>query len=72
MIIRGEWKPKRKIPARRDLVKLLKLSPTTIQRAMEQLEVDGFISSDGARGTYVVQHLPNLTNYGILCPFRQM
>ncbi|MFA6294034.1 MAG: GntR family transcriptional regulator [Victivallales bacterium] len=70
-IIGGEWKPGEKIPNRDNLRRMLKLSPVTIQKAMGQIEEDGFISSHGANGTYVVRNLPNLSNYGIVFPYRQ-
>ncbi len=70
-IIGGEWKPGEKIPNRDNLRRMLKLSPVTIQKAMEQIEEDGFISSHGANGTYVASNLPNLSNYGIVYPHRQ-
>ena len=65
-IIRGEFNGIRNLPTRRDLMKRFDTSMATVQRSMEQLEKEGFIESDGRRGTRVAESLPHLSCFGLV------
>ena len=63
------WPPGGQLPTREELEKKYKASSRTVQRALTQLINDGFVRADGRRGTFVVDHPPHLSNYGLVFPF---
>lgn len=53
MIISGELKPGHSLPSMRLLAKELRISVITTKRAYEDLERDGFITTQVGKGSYV-------------------
>jgi GntR family transcriptional regulator len=53
LIIRGIWKENERIPSVRELAQLLTINPNTIQKAYKDLELEGFIYSIRAKGSFV-------------------
>ena len=53
LIITGAMKEQDKIPSVRELAALLAINPNTIQRAYKELEEEGFIYSQRAKGSFV-------------------
>lgn len=53
LIISGVLEEHEKIPSVRELSALLTINPNTIQHAYKELEADGFIYSQKARGNFV-------------------
>jgi DNA-binding LacI/PurR family transcriptional regulator len=62
----GRWLPGEKLPVRLELIKELDVSSVTIQRALDDLVADGFLRSDGCRGTFVADYPPYLYTYGVV------
>ena len=54
MIITGEYKLGEKLPSVRDFAILAKVSPNTIQRALDELEGMGLIYTKRTSGKYVM------------------
>jgi DNA-binding transcriptional MocR family regulator len=54
-IISGELAPNEKLPADRELAKVLNVDRSTIARAYDQLEAEGLVYSHVGRGTFVSQ-----------------
>lgn len=52
-IISGKLKPGDKIPSVRELALLLSVNPNTIQKALSELEREGFLMTERAVGRYV-------------------
>ena len=52
-IISGILKPDEKLPSVRELATQLSINPNTIQRAYNELEIEGFIVSVLGKGNYV-------------------
>lgn len=52
-IIGGRLKPGDKIPSVRELALLLSVNPNTIQKALSELEREGFLITERAVGRYV-------------------
>lgn len=53
LIITGAIKEQDKIPSVRELASMLAINPNTIQRAYKELEEEGFIYSQRAKGSFV-------------------
>lgn len=66
---RGVYLPGTRLPARAELQKLYQTTPVTIQRAFDKLKEDGFIRSEGQRGTFVADCPPCLANYAVVFPY---
>jgi DNA-binding LacI/PurR family transcriptional regulator len=41
-------------------------SRATVQKALDSLQRDGFVQTEGRKGTFVSDHPPHLTNYGLI------
>lgn len=67
-IIDGHWLPGQQIAPRRELELSFGVSPTTLQRAMDHLIRDGFLSPVTGVGTFVAERLPFLSHYGLVFP----
>ena len=52
-ILAGILLPGDKLPSVRELAATLTINPNTIQRAYQQLEADGWISSQAGKGSFV-------------------
>lgn len=53
LIISGVLKPDEQIPSVRELAQSLTINPNTIQKAYKDLEMEGFIYSIRAKGSFV-------------------
>ena len=68
-ILSGEYAPGATLPTRSDLEVHYKVSPITLQRAMDQLANLGMVESN-SRGTVVASCLPHHYSYGLVFPSR--
>ncbi len=64
-ILSGHLGPGDSVPSRAKLRSRYKVSPVTIQRAMDRLATEGFIVA-GPTGTTVAPRLPHLARYGVV------
>ena len=55
LILSGAIAPGEKLPSVRELAASLAINPNTIQRAMAQLEAEGFVYSVAGRGSFVAE-----------------
>ena len=67
-IVEGELQPGSQLPKRVELERVFSVSPVTLQRALQHLIEDGFIYAKAGHGTFVVDHPPHLTRYGLVFP----
>ena len=67
-IIDGRWQPASRLPTRPELERSLGASTATIQKAIDQLVGDGFIVTNGRKGTFVNHTLPHQTRIGLAFP----
>jgi DNA-binding LacI/PurR family transcriptional regulator len=65
-IARGQHSPGSRLPAHIDLQRKFGTTPVTVQRAIDQLRVDGFIRTQPNSGTYVADFPPHLWRYALL------
>ncbi len=65
-IVGGTWGARSQLPTRRELVKHYNVSLETVQRALDCLTSDGWIESDGRRGTFVRENPPHLSRYALI------
>jgi DNA-binding LacI/PurR family transcriptional regulator len=65
-IISGRWKPGRQLPTQIQLREQMGASNQTMLEAIERLAQDGFIRTDGRRGTFVCEHPPHLNRFALL------
>lgn len=65
-LVSGKWQPAERLPTRLELIKDFDASSVTIQRALDVLIADGFLRSDGCRGTFVSDYPPHLFCYGLV------
>lgn len=67
-ITSGELAPGSRLPTYRGLQTLLQANMVTVSRAIDQLKGEGFIDTQGSRGTFVVDHPPHLFRYALVFP----
>lgn len=67
-IIDGVLAPGEQLLPRRQLERQFQVSPPTLQRAVDQLARDGFVTCLQGRGTYVAENPPHLSNYALVFP----
>jgi len=67
-IIDGKYPPGGRLPTREELKTKFDVSSLTIQLALDQLVRDRFVHARPRLGTFVVDHPPHLSNYGIVFP----
>src|SRR5437879_1312029 len=67
-IVEGRLRPGQQIAPRRELEQSFGVSPPTLQRAVDHLIRDGFLSPVTGVGTFVSERLPFLTHYGLVFP----
>jgi len=69
-IVRGRFGLGNRLPSRSALASEFNASLTTVQKAMERLEREGFVRTGARRlGTVVVEQPPHLCHYGLLFPW---
>ena len=69
-IVAGEWNPGARLPIRAELEQHYGVSGVTMQKALDQLNRDGFTYGKRRWGTFVTQNPPHLSRYGIVFPGR--
>ncbi len=69
-IIAGDLSPGDKIPTCDQLHRQMGVSKMTVHRVFDQLARDGFLTSQGSRGTFVSERPPHLHRYGLIFPYR--
>jgi len=67
-IIEGKYPPGARLPTREELKTYFDVSSLTVQLALDQLVRDRFVHARPRLGTFVVDHPPHLSNYGIVFP----
>lgn len=67
-ITSGDLTPGSRLPTYRALQSSLQANMVTVSRAIDQLKGEGFIDTQGARGTFVVNHPPHLFRYALVFP----
>jgi DNA-binding LacI/PurR family transcriptional regulator/DNA-binding transcriptional regulator YhcF (GntR family) len=65
-IVSGDLSPGSRLPTRLEIERRFSAGATTVQRALELLQRDGFIESRGRQGTFVVENPPHLTRYAVV------
>jgi len=56
LIVSNEWEAGFRIPSVRDLAQTFSVNPNTVQRALSELERDGFLYSERTSGRFVTQN----------------
>lgn len=69
-IVAGEWGPGTQLPIRAELEQQFGVSGVTMQKALDQLNRDGFTYGKRRWGTFVAENPPHLSRYGIVFPGR--
>jgi hypothetical protein len=67
-IVGGELPPGSRLPTRLEIEQKFGASTNTVQRALERLKRDGFVTANGRNGTFVSHAPPHLTRYGLVFP----
>lgn len=67
-ITRGDLAPGVQLPTRVEIEQHFSASTGTVQRALQELQRDGFVTVNGRQGTFVSQTPPHLTNYALVFP----
>jgi DNA-binding LacI/PurR family transcriptional regulator len=65
-ILAGELAPGAQLPTRLELAQEFQASPHTLQRAVDHLRRDGFLSVVARQATYVTKHLPNRFHFAMV------
>ncbi len=65
-IVAGEWGPGSRLPIRAELEQQFGVSGVTMQKALDQLNRDGFTYGKRRWGTFVAENPPHLSRYGIV------
>lgn len=64
----GELAPGSRLPTHRELRRELNANIVTLGRAIDQLRQEGFVDTQGARGTFVSARPPHLFRYALVFP----
>ena len=68
-IVRGLYKPGRRLPPQAAICSRFGAGASTVQRVYQSLVEEGFLHVGARRsGTFVVDHPPHLCNYGVVIP----
>ena len=67
-IASGEWASGSRLPTQLELRSEMKANIVTLGRAIDQLRLEGFLDTQGARGTFVSMHPPHLFRYALVFP----
>lgn len=70
-IVAGQLLTGQRLPSREQLARKHRVSLPTAQRAMAQLEAEGWIVSRGRQGTFVADRLPHQSRYALVLPYRR-
>lgn len=54
-ILSGEWKEGSKLPSEKDICEIFGVSRTTVRKAVDELEAEGYLVKKQGRGTFVKQ-----------------
>ena len=65
-VLNGTFPPGGRIPKRTELEEEFRVSPVTMQKAIDKLVADGFLYARGKAGTFVAERPPHLHRYGII------
>ena len=65
-IVSGTWQPGIQLPTRTEIEGRFGAGPMTVQRALNHLAEDGFVTSRGSRGTFVTEQPPHLFRVGLV------
>ena len=65
-IVTGLLQPGNRLPTRRALRAHFQSGVVTLQRALDRLKHEGFVSTRSTAGTYVASHPPHLSRYGLV------
>lgn len=65
-ILAGEYAPGAQLPTRLELAQEFQTSPHTLQRAVDHLRRDGFLSVVARQATCVAKHLPNRVRFAMV------
>ena len=68
LIVGGELPPGSRLPNRLEIEEQYGASTNTVQRVLERLKREGFITVNGRNGTHVSHAPPHLTRYGLIFP----
>jgi len=69
LICNGKLKQGAKIPTRSELAQYFSVSQSTVQKAMVNLEEDGFVESHGKKGSFISKTPPHIYRYAFAFPF---
>lgn len=72
LIIDGVFKTDEKIPSVRELAANLAINPNTIQKAYKDLESEGYIYSQKAKGSFVAPRKKEESNERVLSLFEEL
>ncbi len=64
----GLLAPGVQLPTRIEIEQQFSASSVTVQRALQELQRDGFVTVNGRQGTFVSDTPPHLTNYALVFP----
>lgn len=67
-IVSGQFNAGERIPTRDELSASYGVSKVTVQRALDQLRVEGFLVPHGRHGTFVAENGPHQSRYALLFP----
>ena len=67
-IVHGHWQPGIQLPTRTEIEGRFGAGPMTVQRAINYLAEDGFVTTRGSRGTFVTEQPPHLFRVGLVFP----
>lgn len=67
-IVQGRIALGSKLPTHIELAQRFAVSNVTIQRALDRLVHEGFVATQGRRGTFVTQRPPHLSRYALVFP----
>ena len=62
----GAWPAGSQLPTRAEIEAEFGASRVTVQRALDELRHDGWVTVSGRKGTYVARQLPHLTRYALV------
>lgn len=68
LIVDGKLRPGDQLPTRPQLMKRHQVSSVTMQRSLDQLAREGFVSARPRLGTFVSAHPPHLSCYALAFP----
>jgi len=66
LIITGRYAPGSRLPTRSELEEQYEVSRQTMQNVFDALLNEGFVEARGRHGTFVTEHPPHLSNYGLV------